>query len=100
MKFVPGQKLYFPVNNQAVKEVRFVRYQCGRCVISFPSSGYERESRICVAESRLFSTAKAAETVIRKYEKPAPPKASGDCSSYNWRRETRWDEPGDGWARR
>lgn len=99
MKYAPGQTLYFPVNNMTVKEVRFVRYQGGRCVISFPSSGFERESRICVAESRLFPTAKAAEATIRKYVKPALPKASGEYSGYNWRRETRWDEPEDGWAR-
>lgn len=97
MGFSPGQALYFPSNNLSVMKVRFIRYEGGRCVISFPSSGFERESRICIAASRLFLTEQAAEAVLKKPVQNVSNKTSGN---YNWRNETRWDVPGDGWGRR
>ena len=96
-RFAQGQRLFMVISNLTVQEVQLVRYYGGRCVVRYPGFGFEREGQISVSENRLFSTKEAAEATIRRHMLPGSRQSSKPEYIH---RETRIDEPGDGWARR
>ena len=95
-----GENVFMTAGN-SVMEVRVERPRYGRYVVAYKGSGYEAEGHICVSGTRLFHSYDEAVANIRKVHAVKPDIRQKAAQAVQRQAASfRFNEHGDGWARR